>query len=213
MNYLAHGYRFLDRPRFVAGTALPDWLSASDRKARLRRDAVEGVEGDLAAGVRQHMDDDAWFHATESFQRSEVELTELVRFAHRDEPRQRAWFFGHILVEMLLDAWLIEEAPARLDEYYAALAAADLPRIRAESAAWLTRPAERLAWFMDVFLESRFLEGYRTDRGLLDRLNGVARRVGLPSLSPRTLTLLPEARSIVYARATALLDPGPRMTP
>jgi len=213
MNYLAHGYRFLDRPLFVAGTALPDWLSASDRKARLRRSAVEGVDGDLAAGVRRHMDDDAWFHSTEAFQRSEAELTEMVRFAHQDEPRQRAWFFGHILVEMLLDAWLMEEDPTRLDEYYAVLSAADLAQVRKESAPWLSQPAQRLEWFMDVFLESRFLEGYRTDEGLLHRLNGVARRVGLPSLSPRTLTLLPEARSLVYARAPALLDPDPRMAP
>jgi len=212
MNYLAHGYRFLDRPRFVAGTALPDWLSASDRRSRLRRAAVEGIEGDLAAGVRRHMDDDAWFHSTEAFQRSEADLTEMVRCAHRDEPRQRAWFFGHVLVEMLLDAWLIEQDPSRLNDYYDALSAADLGGVREESAPWLTQPAERLDWFMDLFIESRFLEGYRTDEGLLLRLNGVARRVGLPSLSPRTLTLLPEARSLVFDRAPALLDPDLRMT-
>lgn len=205
MNYLAHGYRFLDRPRFMAGTALPDWLGAADRRSRLRRNAIQDIPGDLAAGVRRHMDDDDWFHRTEAFQRSESDLTALVRAAHRDEPRQRAWFFGHILVEMLLDAWLMQEQPALIDAYYDALGVIDAPALVEEATPWLSRPPERLAWFIDLFRETRFLEGYRTDAELLDRLNGVARRVGLPRLSPGTLSLLPEARRLVYDRAPALL--------
>jgi hypothetical protein len=206
LNYLAHGYRFLDRPRFVAGTALPDWLGAADRRSRLRGAAVEGVAGELAAGVRQHLADDTWFHATAAFQRSEGELTELVRGANRDEPRQRAWFFGHVLVEMLLDAWLMEEDPRRLDDYYEALAQVGIDSLVAEATPWLTRPPERLHRFVGIFLSSRFLEGYRTDEGVLERMNGVARRVGLPSLSADTLSVLPEARRIVYGRATDLLS-------
>ena len=27
VNYFAHGLRFLNRPHFLAGTAVPDWLS------------------------------------------------------------------------------------------------------------------------------------------------------------------------------------------
>jgi len=213
MNYLAHGYRFLDRPRFLAGTALPDWLAAADRRSRLRRSAVEGIEGELAAGVRRHMADDEWFHSTEAFQRCEADLTEMVRSANNDEPRQRSWFFGHVLVEMLLDAWLIDREPTLLSAYYAALSELDFAAIRTECAPWLSQPPERLAWFMDAFMKWRFLEGYRTDEGLLARLNGVARRVGLPSLSPRTLTLIPQARTLIYDRAPALLDPERRMSP
>ncbi len=36
MNYFAHGYRFIDDPYFMAGTALPDWLSVADRRVRIR---------------------------------------------------------------------------------------------------------------------------------------------------------------------------------
>jgi len=206
VNYLAHGHRHLDRPRFVAGTALPDWIAASDRPARLRRDAIEPA-GDLAAGVLRHLDDDAWFHRTEAFQRSEADLTALVRAANRDEPRQRSWFFGHVLVELLLDAWLMEREPALLDGYYGALSRVDPGEIVERAAGWMTGPPERLPRFIALFLEHRFLEGYRTDESLFARLNGVARRVKLPSLSLRTLSLLPEARSLVYDRAEDLLTP------
>ena len=36
MNCLAHGINFLDRPWFLVGTGMPDWLSMVDRKVRLR---------------------------------------------------------------------------------------------------------------------------------------------------------------------------------
>ena len=36
MNYFAHGHRFVDDPYFLAGTAVPDWLSVVDRKVRVR---------------------------------------------------------------------------------------------------------------------------------------------------------------------------------
>jgi len=206
LNYLAHGHLHLDRPWFVAGTALPDWLAASDRPARIRREAVDRG-GDLGAGVHRHFEDDRWFHATEAFQRCEAELTALVRAANRDEPRQRSWFFGHVLTELLLDAWLMEEDPGLLDAYYRALSGVDVARLVDEAAPWLSRPPERLAWFFGLFLEHRFLEGYVTDEGLLARLNGIARRVKLPSLSLDTLALLPRARSIVYDRAPELLTP------
>lgn len=206
MNYLAHGHLHLDRPWFVAGTALPDWIAASDRPARIRAEAV-GRGHDFGAGVHRHFEDDRWFHATEAFQRCEAELTALVRQANGHEPRQRSWFFGHVLVELLLDAWLMERTPTLLDDYYRALSGLDPGELVAHAAPWMSRPPRRLGWFVELFLEHRFLEGYATDEGLLARLNGVARRVKLPALSPGTLPLLPRARTIVYDRAPELLRP------
>lgn len=41
MNYFAHGYRFIDRPYFLAGTAVPDWLRVSDPRVRIRAAAAK----------------------------------------------------------------------------------------------------------------------------------------------------------------------------
>ena len=77
MNYLAHGIRFVDRPWFLVGTAVPDLLSVADRRVRMReRRVVPAVEAavdsaeprtQLAAGVLQHLADDDWFHRTPAF--------------------------------------------------------------------------------------------------------------------------------------------------
>ena len=41
MNFFSHGFRYLDQPYLLAGTAVPDWLSYVDRKIRARRRLAE----------------------------------------------------------------------------------------------------------------------------------------------------------------------------
>ena len=66
MNYFAHALHHLDRPYFVAGTAVPDWLSVADRKVRLRPRQLEPwlasddrIQSEVAAGIARHLDDAA----------------------------------------------------------------------------------------------------------------------------------------------------------
>lgn len=57
MNYFAHGREHLDRPYFLAGTAVPDWLSVSDRGSRVRRkQAAAWCSGEDGEGVVQRAD-------------------------------------------------------------------------------------------------------------------------------------------------------------
>ena len=46
MNYFAHALPFLDRPYFMAGTSVPDWLTVVDRKVRVRSRHIEPFLGD-----------------------------------------------------------------------------------------------------------------------------------------------------------------------
>lgn len=202
MNYLAHGRGTLDRPYVLAGTALPDWLAACDRGARLRRGAVDAAMGEVAQGVRRHLHEDAWFHGTEAF--LEVSGVLARRLRARD-PDARAAFYGHVLTEMLLDAALMAESPGLLDAYYDALAEVDPRRIDAAAAGWTTAPPSGLVEFIELFRRTRFLSGYATDAGLLARLEGVARRVGAP-LPRGTADVLPDARRLVATRASDLLE-------
>src|SRR5437660_738437 len=150
MNYLAHGWRFTDRPYVLAGTAAPDWLSVIDRKIRLRsRTAAEFVaDADpivaaVARGVVQHHADDAWFHALPAFNELSLAFAVEIRDALPGDEGFRPSFLGHILVELLLDSAITEENPARLDAYYAAIAALDPAAVEAAISRLATRPTER----------------------------------------------------------------------
>jgi hypothetical protein len=215
MNYFAHGIRFLDRPYFLAGTALPDWLSVVDRRIRLRARQVApfctggGAPADeVAAGVLQHLADDAWFHKTPAFTVASAELTVLFRAVLPADDRHRPAFLGHILTEMLLDAVLIERHPERLEGFYASLGKLD-PRIVEEAANRMARNAtERLRVFIPLFTRERFLADYLDSRRLLWRLNQIMRRVGLNPLPPDFAASLGEARQIVHGHAEGLLPAG-----
>ncbi|HTI50741.1 MAG TPA: hypothetical protein VL475_07315 [Planctomycetaceae bacterium] len=214
MNYFAHGVRFLDRPYFLAGTAIPDWLSVVDRQVRLRAKRVEPFavgpatpEVELAAGVLQHLRDDAWFHATPAFARVSAELTVLFRGALPADDAHRPSFLGHIVTEMLLDAILIARNPRSLDAYYDTLLGLDGNLIERAVNRMARRTTDRLALFIPLFHRERFLADYQDPARLFVRLNQILRRVKLTPLPPAVQNVLPDAWRIVEPSAGDLL-PG-----
>ncbi len=215
MNYFAHGRDYLDEPYFLAGTAIPDWLSVVDRRLRARRRRVEPFLQatdprlvQVAGGILQHLEDDRWFHQTRAFAETSLQLTVLVRDQLPADDGFRPSFLGHILVEILLDAQLIRAAPAQLDAYYAALSAVDPTRLGGFIQQMVAQPADLLPAFISRFLAVRFLYDYLDDEKLLGRLNQVMRRVRLTPLPSHFLTILPKARNCIRERSAELLDGG-----
>jgi hypothetical protein len=209
VNYFAHGHALVDDPWALAGTALPDWLGASDRGCRLRRERIV-INGDpraaaLARGILRHLDDDSWFHATEAFQRTESAMRTLLRDAQGAAPHPRTWFFAHVLVEMLLDRFLIQRDPVRLDAYYGAVDAIDAAALPGMIDAWTVGEPDRLPEYVEAFREWRYLYGYLEDDALFRRLGGLARRVGLDPLPSDVRAVLPEAAALVEARVDDLM--------
>lgn len=214
MNYFSHGRAFVDDPYFLAGTAVPDWLNVVARRVKARsKHAQEFVEdadprmAALARGVVQHHADDGWFHETAVFAELSWHLTARVRDALPPDDGLRPSFLGHILVELLLDAALIAEEPERLEAYYESLSAVDPEFVEQAVGRMATGVPERLAEFLPLFIQERFLWDYRDDGKLWVRLNQVMRRVKLPPLPETFRELLPEARRLVEHRKTELLAP------
>jgi hypothetical protein len=222
MNYFAHALPFLDRPHFLAGTAVPDWLTVTDRSLRIRprhadvrRHDSDRCTAEVATGVLQHFRDDARFHATRAFAETSLELTGRVRDALAGEAGLRPAFLGHLLVELLLDAVLIADSPERLTEYYRVLDQLDAERIEAAVNRIAPRPTRRLAAFIELFRRERVLWDYLEDASAMIRLNQVLRRARLDSLPDDFAAILPAARQLVADRKNDLLrdarilDPAP----
>ena len=212
MNYFAHGRAYTHDPYFLAGTAIPDWLSIVDRSvranakgARLLIDDPDPRVAALAAGVVQHHADDGWFHATTAFNELNVAFTGGIRAILAGDEGYRPAFLGHILVELLLDSVLDEQQPGGLDAYYAALARVDAELVQTTVNRIAARPTDRLIPLLPRFLSERFLYDYADDGKLLHRLNQVMRRVNLSPLPESLLGFFPEARSLIRKRSSELL--------
>jgi hypothetical protein len=215
VNYLAHAWVLPDlRPALVLGAALPDLLGSFDRRApRLGAEAPARLLAigprDVARGVRAHQAADATFHELDAFREGCDALKPLVaRLAERGA-RVRGFFVTHLLLEMLLDAALLEVEPGLARSFYDALERSDVAAaVRATSEAAGT-PADPAAFaaFFGRFRSWRFLEDYATDDGLAHRLGQVLARAR-QDLGPGRATLvaeLPAARALVRARREALV--------
>jgi hypothetical protein len=215
MNYLAHGWQYSDEPYVLAGTAAPDWLSVIDRKIRVRSRTAAEVVADadpilasVARGIVQHHADDAWFHATPTFNELSLQFAVEIREVLPGDEGFRPSFLGHIVVELLLDRALAEDEPQRLDNYYAALVKLDAEVTQQAISRLATRPVDRIITLLPRFISERFLYDYLDDAKLLMRLNHVMRRVGLPQLPPDLVELIPSLRVRVRERMAELLTPA-----
>jgi len=216
VNYLAHGFRHLDRPYFLAGTALPDWLNVVNRRCRVRTKhalpwcvSSDARLAEFARGVAQHHHDDGWFHETQAFHDLSWRFTCEFRDRLNADDGLRPSFLGHILVELLIDATLITRHPPVLDAYYRALDAVDAQELESWVAQIAPRPADGLARMIEMFRQVRFLYDYADDAKLGRRLNQVMRRVGLPDLPAEVVEFWPAARDAVAARLPELLPGAP----
>jgi hypothetical protein len=212
MNYFAHGYRYVDDPYYLAGTAVPDWLGAIDRKVRIRpqqaeaaADHADAVLARVARGIARHHYDDARFHATDAFSELSWRFTIEIRDLLPPDDGLRPSFLGHILVELLLDSVLIDEQPHLLDTYYRSMHEVEAWVVEEAVNRLAVRRTERLSIFIPVFTRERFLGDYADDRKLHRRLNQVMKRVGLEPLPETFCELLPSARTAVAERRRELL--------
>jgi hypothetical protein len=215
VNYYAHGCRFVDRPWFLAGTAVPDWLAVSDRACRMReRFVAPFADGsgtplaELAAGILQHLRDDDWFHTTPAFLAASAEVARMFRAVPGVDDGNRPAFLGHVAVELLLDRALMARDEGRLRAYYAVLDQLPADQIETLVVQMARHPPTRLAWFVTVFRDERFLYDYFDSSRLLARLNLVLHRVKLAPLPPAACAVLEAARERVDAVADELL-PAP----
>ncbi len=213
MNYLAHGYRFLDNPVFAAGTAVPDWLCVVDRRVRVRSRRLKVELPDLSlepqqlvAGMLQHLQDDDTFHRSGTFLMLESEIGVRFRRKMPDRFDHRPGFLGHIVTELLLDAFLAEEQPEILRAYYEAMDEVDSAFVETVVNQVASRTTEQLAWFVQKFRESQFLYDYLDDSRLLGRLNQVLRRVTLPPIDEQCLSVLRDARALLRQYGNTLLQ-------
>jgi hypothetical protein len=212
MNGFTHALPFLDNPYFAVGCCLPDWLSICDRKCRAHeKNARKFVEDPdpvvsiVARGVVQHHQDDAWFHATPIFNKLMLDFSVELKRIHGGERTMRPGFVGHILVELLLDAFLSSQHPGKMEVFYQQTAALDREKIQLAINQFATRPTDRLAGEIQRFVNARYWFDYETDEGLMFRINQVLRRVRLEPLGEPFANWLPGARERVYSNAAGLL--------
>lgn len=213
MNFLCHALPYLDQPLLAVSTGVPDMLSMVDRKIRARgRLARQKLDEDdpelrmVALGIVRHIEDDRWFHGTQAFVETNLQLAVELRDLLPGDAGFRPTFVGHILIEMLLDAFWIRDNRSFGDDYYDAVGSVSHETIQRCVNAITGKPTDRLIGVIERFADARFLFDYLDHARLLTRLNQVMKRVGLAPLPDVILAWLPDAEKLVESRRERLLS-------
>ncbi|MDG2012056.1 MAG: hypothetical protein P8J33_01030 [Pirellulaceae bacterium] len=215
MNCFSHAYRFLDRdPHFIVGTCVPDWLSMVARKTRAREkfaakfvDSAKFDLGQLAAGIVRHHQDDYWFHEKREFVETNLQFAIELRELLGADAGFRPHLAGHILIEMLLDAYLTEQDRSQLDDYYRKVESVDPSFVQKSINQMAGIPTDRIEAFLPRYLKEAYLYDYVDDQRTRYRLNRVLHSVKLAELPESFLEWLPTARERVYKLAPKMLTP------
>ncbi len=214
MNCFAHGFRYLDDPYFLVGTALPDWLTLVDRKVRVRErmarrfwDADDSSLRQLARGIVRHHQDDAKFHSGIEFVTMNLELALELRRQLGTESGFRPHFVAHIVIEMLLDASLALRDSTGLNRYYGAVERVDPASVQNTVNQMAATPTSALEHFIPRFIQESYLFDYFEDDRIIYRVNRILHRVNLLPLPDSVIDWVSTARVQVYDQTDLLLAP------
>ena len=212
MNSFSHALPYLDRPYFAVGCCVPDLLTAFDRKCRARKKkAADWTEDDdplvrqVARGVVQHHLDDDWFHRGPSFQRLNQTLAVECRQRFPNDHSMRPSLIGHVVIEMLLDAYLARKFVGSLEDFYRVVGQVDPLEVQAAVNRFANRPTSRLTLAIEKFYELRYIFDYALDSGVRYRMNRVLERIGLAPLPQAAEPWIATARLRVNEHALQLL--------
>ena len=213
MNFLSHALPYLDdEPDVAVLTGVPDWLSVIDRKIRIRPrmatahlDHPDPMVAAVARGVDRHIADDRWFHGTEAFVQTNLDLAVQLRDLLPGDRGFRPMFLGHVLIEVILDSIWIAEDRSLAERYYDAVEQIDASEVERAINVVSGHPSDRIATTIRRYADEAFLYDYADDDRLHHRMNQVMKRVGLLPLGDAIRDWYPEARSIVAARRDRLL--------
>ena len=177
MNFLAHSVVLptdsTDLTR--VGSALPDlWPLMSPRPlpALVLRELEAGRDprcAELRHGIAHHMQADSVFHSHPDFESRVDWLSRQLRTRWPD--LRHASTYAHVLVEMLLDRWLMERDVRPLDIYYQAFQPQNLA-FAAEHAVLDPGVSPALLAVLERFATLQFLRGYTTAKGFTQPVSG-----------------------------------------
>lgn len=190
MNYLSHYY--LDQssndPYLILGTVLPDLFRVGDRKRRMPEQAIDffsqASHSALQKGVNKHHLIDRLFHNALFFHKYSQAISKLLRSAELVGMPRFQHFYGHILLEILIDKSLLNEQPELVTSFYELLHQVDLNEVNEFlKLKGLDEHFDSFAEQFQAFLHYRYLEHYLNPGGVVLAMTKIAKKMHRYDLS------------------------------
>jgi hypothetical protein len=193
VNFLAH-YYFDHRkgdPHFNLGLLLPDLVRNFSPGSKLKLAGVRSVgkdEGSLLDGSLQHADSDKIFHSWSGFHEMMGLVTSSIR--EKNDQIDKDWFIAHILVELVLDQYLLKIESDLAKRLYTDFEMLDMAVIQSFLARNDLPNFERFEIGMGHFMRVRYLEKYQETASIIFALGKICTKVNLASFTESQKVLI-----------------------
>jgi len=185
MNFLSHGLlvRRTESPHVLVGSALPDLAPLADRRLRLTERRLQDLQAvgatELVLGCRSHRAVDRAFHHSEPFHSARKRVEATLDIEGMPRAPIPAAMLGHMLVEVGIDAEVLRRYPTFARQTYPdTFDGYDWDGLMRLLRDVCTHPTNALEDLIERFDSGAFLMTYETDEGVIDRMAGMAMRLG-----------------------------------
>lgn len=189
MNFLSHYYFHNDKNDnyFTVGLTMPDLLSFHSNGIRLTKKILQKLylkETDYnikshIAGMFMHLDLDSWFHTSDFFKKNVLFLqNKYVEYNEKKE--QFPNFYSHIILEVLIDKYLLTIQPDIADNFYASYKSFNFEKAAILFAGFENFDKSKFMTFTNDMANSSFLKEYTDNNSFASILTRVSRRIGIP---------------------------------
>ena len=154
MNFLSHYYLLPEKENIdlIIGNLLPDLMRGFTKIYNLEIKSNSLThDTKFVQGIHYHLLTDKLFHNASFFQKNCNVLKEITRFYRL--PLQRNFIVSHIMLELIIDQYLMEKSPSLAANFYKMLNAADL--IKLEDQLKMTMPLQNSSNIICIFKSFR----------------------------------------------------------
>lgn len=186
MNYLSHYYvdRLPKDPYYATGLVLPDLVRTATPKYRVKAINSHATHTQilpvhfqsLQRGVNKHFEVDNHFHASYIFYNVQQNVKELVNATPFSPNINRKYFLAHIMVELLLDYFLIQQYPDLPKHFYQHITQANTTILTNFLSKQHKLPASATTAFatsFQHFISTQYLHHYQKISGVVYALSRV----------------------------------------
>ena len=189
MNFLSHYYLHndLNDNHFTVGLTMPDLIGFHSRKIRLTKKKLykmisveqEQKVKSLITGMILHLYVDQWFHGSKFFKEKLIFLQNAYKEFNK---KQNVFphFFSHILLEILIDRYLLMIRPNIADQFYNSYKRFDFAKASNVFFKIDHFDQDKFIEFAVGVANSSFLKEYVHDHLIISILSRVSNRLRFP---------------------------------
>ena len=189
MNFLSHYYLHRDPEDnyFTVGLTVPDLLGFHTRRVRVTKKYLKNFlekENDARIishihGMMLHLDLDRWFHNSDFFKEKIIFLqNSYINF--NSEGSDLPHFYAHIILEILLDRYLLMIEPDIADNFYDSYKRFNFSDITRIFRGLENFSNDKFILLADNVSHSTFLKEYIDNYSIINILTRVSNRIEIP---------------------------------